>query len=483
MDLLRWPVVGALARRRHARLALQLPLLVLAGALVAHGMLGPQLAPRNLSTVLTWVHYRGLLVVAVLAIGNLFCTGCPMILARDAGRRLFHPGWRWPRHLRNKWPAIVLFVAVLFAYEQFDLWSLPRATAWLIVAYFAAAVAVDTLFAGATFCKYVCPIGQFNFIASTMSPAELRVRDIGTCQSCRTADCIKGRRAARPMVSPLVVVRTPAEGTKSVATMEVPRARDVVLRRGCELGLFLPAKVGNLDCTLCLDCVHACPHDNIALASRLPGAELSIPERRSGIGRLARRGDFAALAVVFTFGALLNAFAMTGAGTRQPVALLVLAVLGVLPAAMLGGAAYTSRLLTGVREPLRELAARFAWGLVPLGLGIWVAHYGFHFLTGVLTFVPVVQSAAIDLTGRAVAGEPLWTWVGMPPGAVLPLQAGSILLGALGSLGTTQRIATEGRVSGWRAMLPWSVVIIVLAVASLWVMMQPMDMRGVEMPG
>ena len=120
MDLLRWPVVGALARRRHARLALQLPLLVLAGALVAHGMLGPQLAPRNLSTVLTWVHYRGLLVVAVLAIGNLFCTGCPMILARDAGRRLFHPGWRWPRHLRNKWPAIVLFVAVAAGRDSFD---------------------------------------------------------------------------------------------------------------------------------------------------------------------------------------------------------------------------------------------------------------------------------------------------------------------------------------------------------------------------
>jgi polyferredoxin len=32
-------------------------------------------------------------------------------------------------------------------------------------------------------------------------------------------------------------------------------------------------KVGNLDCTMCLDCVHACPHDNIALVTRIPGAE------------------------------------------------------------------------------------------------------------------------------------------------------------------------------------------------------------------
>ena len=71
-------------------------------------------------------------------------------------------------------------------------------------------------------------------------------------------------------------------------------------------------KVGNLDCTMCLDCVHACPHDNIALVTRTPGAELLERGRRSGIGRLPQRADLAALAVVFTFAALVSAFAMTG---------------------------------------------------------------------------------------------------------------------------------------------------------------------------
>ena len=46
---------------------------------------------------------------------------------------------------------------------------------------------------GASFCKYFCPIGQFNFVASTCSPFELRIRDAATCQSCRTVDCIKGK--------------------------------------------------------------------------------------------------------------------------------------------------------------------------------------------------------------------------------------------------------------------------------------------------
>ena len=82
------------------------------------------------------------------------------------------------------------------------------------------------------------------------------------------------------------------------------------LQRGCELALFQPRKVGNMDCTFCLDCVHACPHDNVGILSRLPASELMVDPMRSGIGYFSRRKDMAALALVFTFGALLNAFGM-----------------------------------------------------------------------------------------------------------------------------------------------------------------------------
>src|SRR3954454_21239654 len=90
-DLLRLPLVGRFLRWRHARLALQLPLLALAVVLILHGLFGPDLAPKNLATLLTWVHYRGLLVVVLLAAGNFFCLGCPLLLARDLTRRFFRP--------------------------------------------------------------------------------------------------------------------------------------------------------------------------------------------------------------------------------------------------------------------------------------------------------------------------------------------------------------------------------------------------------
>ena len=468
-DVLRWPLAGRLLRWRHLRTAAQTTLLVVALIVIVHGLAGPQLAPTNLSTVLTWIHYRGLLIGVLLAAGNVFCGACPMVLVRDLGRRLHRPVRRWPRRLARKWLAIVLFAAVLFAYELFDLWSLPAATAWLVIGYFGAALLVDVVFTGAAFCKYVCPVGQFNFVASTLSPLEVGVRDPAVCHTCRTVDCIKGRRA--------------------------PEGSRVVLQRGCELGLFLPLKAGNLDCTFCLDCVQACPHDNAAIRFRAPGEELAYDGRRSSVGRLSRRPDLAVLALLFTFGALLNAFAMIGpvywaedsiahaigAGSEAPVlGLIFLTALVLVPLAFCGAAAsLTRRLVPACGLGIRDLAMRYAYAFVPLGVGIWLAHYGFHFVTGAGTIVPVTQSAVIDAAGRALLGEPDWRWLGLRPGAVYPLQFGAVLLGGFGSLLLAHRISARDHGDrAWRAALPWLLLIAGLTVLALWILAQPMEMRG-----
>ena len=494
MDLLRLPFGDVLTHRR-TRLAMQLAVLAIAVLLVIHGLFGPRLAPRNLATVVTWVHYRGLLVLLIVAVGNLFCSACPMILVRDAGRRLIHHAVPWPQKLRNKWPALLLFTGVLFTYELFDLWSLPQATALLILGYFAAALAVDVVFAGASFCKYVCPVGQFNFVAAMLSPTELQVRDQGVCRACRTVECIKGRREASPVTVPAAVaiplVRAPHPPD--------PQPQSRVLQRGCELALFLPGKIGNLDCTLCFDCVRACPHDNIGLHARLPGDELSDPRTRAGIGRLPARVDLAALTAVFTFGALINAAAMTAPAasmlatigatlhvTSTTTQLAVLFALGlvVLPLAGIAGASWLTSQVMNRQLGTRALALRYVYALVPLGFATWVAHYGFHALTGALTVIPVAQSAVIDLSGRAMLGEPLWTLTGMAPGTVFPLQLGVVVLGGAGALGVVWRLSARLQPSrAVPASLPWSVLVLLLTFVAAWVFSQPMDMRGMEMPG
>ena len=473
-DVLRWPLVGSFLRWRYARTSLQFVLLLVAAVLILHGLFGPQVAPANLATVLSWVQYRGWLILALLVAGNFFCTACPFVLVRDQGRRLTAPSRKWPRWLRVKWIGIALFIGVLFAYELFDLWALPRATAWLVLGYFAAALAIDLRFTGATFCKYLCPIGQFSFVASTLSPLELQVRQPETCRTCRTVDCIKGRRD------------------------EAVPSR--VLRRGCELALFLPAKVGNLDCTFCMDCVQACPHDNIAVATRVPGLELVDPRRRSGIGWLPRRRDVAALVILFVFGGLINALGMTaparameqglanllGAQSESSVlAALFAIVLIAIPILLLGIAGMLTASLTrrGLSSSL-DVVTRYSYALVPLGFGVWLAHYGFHLLTGVLTLIPVTQSAVLDLFGWPALGTPLWQLTGMRPGLVFPIEVAVIVMGAGGSLVLayliSERDHLERRVM---ATIPWAAVTIAITVAALWITSQPMDMRAVAFPG
>jgi hypothetical protein len=479
VDLLRVPLLGSFLRWRHSRTVLQLPLLLLAVIMILHGLLGPSLAPKNLATLLTWVHYRGALVLVLLVAGNFFCMACPFMLVRDLARRFFKPVRQWPQVLRNKWLAVALFVLVLFAYELFSLWGSPWWTAWLILAYFLGAVVVDCLFQHAPFCKYVCPIGQFNFVASTMSPLEVKVRDLHVCAGCHTKDCIKGRQAEPAGDAP--------------GRLSLP-----VVQRGCELALFQPLKVGNMDCTFCLDCVYACPHDNVGIVSRLPGSELWPDPDRSGVGRFSGRKDLAALAVVFTFGALLNAFGMVspvyalqawlaellGVTHRGPIlGLLFGFALVVEPVVLLGLAAWWTRRGTGVRQGLLPLATRYAYALVPLGFGVWVAHYCFHFLTGVLTVVPVAQNAVAEL-GWPVLGEPRWSLSGMREGSVFILEMGILGLGLLGSLIVAFRIARqECPAHPGKAFAPWAVLSVLLWLSAVWLLSQPMEMRGTFLGG
>jgi polyferredoxin len=477
MDLLRQPLIASFLASRRARMCVQLSVLAAAVVIVLHGLFGPQIGPRNLATVVTSIHWRGLLIVGLVLAANLFCFSCPMMLTRDAARRVITPRLRWPRFLRGRWLALGLLAFTFFAYELWDLWDRPQATAWVILGYFGVALAVDLTFKGASFCKYVCPVGQFNFTASTLSPTEVQIRSADTCRTCRTFECIRGSGIGE---------RGSGFGERGSGIGERGSGA-----RGCELGLFLPAKVGNLNCTMCFDCVRACPHDNIGLVTRMPGTEWLASRRRSGIGRITDRPDLAVVSLVFTSAALFTAFAMTTPGvaveqwlgratgmTNETAlfAVLFLAAVLLVPLALV---TLIGRLTRTTHGTLRT-AIPFVHAMVPLGVGVWLAHYGFHLLTGALTIVPVTQSAAIDAAGVAMLGEPMWGWVGLKSGTVLPLQVGVVLLAAAGSLGLIAATASrELPERPTRAAIPWLVVVALVSVVAIWIFMQPMDMRGI----
>ena len=457
-DLLRMPMLGSILRYRHFRRCVQTAMLLLAAAVAADGFLGPQVAPMNLAGVLPWTHWCGLAVIALLLAGNLFCMACPFTLPRDLARKVAPPRYRWPRRLRSKWIAAMLLAGYLWGYEAFAFWDSPRITAWIILGYFITAFAVDSVFKGASFCKYVCPIGQFHFVHSLVSPLQVKVREPAVCGACVTHDCIRGNDR----------------------------------QRGCELQLFQPKKLGNFDCTFCLDCVQACPQQNVGILHASPGASLRDDRHGSGIGRLNRRPDVAALALILVFGAFVSAAGMTGAGVMwmhqwharlgftsmvPVVTVLYAGGLLIVPGMLATACGWVSRRWAEAGSTWKDLTCSFTLALVPVGFSMWLAHFSNHLIAGWCALIPVVarRLSRISSGGNPQAWIPDW----LPSLELLFLDLG-LLLTLYTAWCVARRVAKSDR-RAVAAMAPWAVVAAGLYAAGVWVVFQPMQMRGTMM--
>jgi hypothetical protein len=379
-------------------------------------------------------------------------------LPRELARRFGRARLRWPHWLRVKWIGVALMVAFFFGYERFAWWNSPASTAWLLLAYTGTAFLVDGLFRGASFCKYVCPIGQFNFVGALLSPTTLRVRSNSTCGTCATRDCIRGNAQ----------------------------------QRGCELELYLPEKRSNADCTLCMDCVKACPHDNIGILPRTMARDAIAAAPTSSLGYLSRRTDIAVAALVVVLAAFANAAAMiapgaeflsaagrrlpwlaTGAGSFTGVVIGTLLAVGIVWLASLSFRGGDSR---------RVAFCRSALALVPLGIGMWAAHLLFHLLMGVPALLPLAQQAARDF-GLRWLGAPHWTAGDVLRGnGLLQLQLLFLDGGLLLSLYLIWR--TAGKLRILRRLLtvaPLVLLTVGLYGFGFWLLLQPMQMRGMMM--
>jgi ferredoxin len=467
LDLLSLPLIGSILRWPHFRRAAQTSMFLLALIIIIDGFFGPQMGPMNLAGVLPWTHWRGLSVIALLALGNVFCMACPITFVSDLGRRLLPTRWAshysWPRRLRSKWIALTLLLIFFWSYEAFDLWDSPRWTAWMIVGYFVAALMVDGLFKGASFCKYVCPIGQYQFIQSLISPVEVRVRTLDVCRTCTTHDCLRGNEN----------------------------------QRGCELQLFQPQKTSNMDCTFCLDCVHACPHQNVSLLASLPGSQLVRIEGRKRSLRWFRRVDGAVLIFLLVFAAFVNAGSMVksvqaweqtlqtrfGLASMQPILLLLyLLTLVVMPALLVGACVWLARVFSRRYIRWREFVSTFAQAFVPLGFSMWLVHFSYHLLTGAQAAVPVIQRAGTNV-GLTIFGKPEWSLSSALLGLEwLPsLQLLLLGLGLLFTLYVGWRLACSFRLRFARTLgllAPWAVLALALYSTGIWIIFQPMQMRG-----
>jgi len=204
------------------------------------------------------------------------------------------------------------------------------------------------------------------------------------------------------------------------------------------------------------------------------------------------------MALVLTFAAFANAAAMIAPVTAgeayfgarlnlpsaAPVAgaMLLLIMLGAPALAYhLAGLASRGAIRARAIAP-REVSRRLALSLVPIGLAMWTAHFLFHLSTGLGSAIPVIQRAACA-AGIGLLGMPRWDTMlpALGPQHLLALQLLLLDGGVLISLYVAWRIARQYAPplgSALRLTAPWAIVALILYLAGVWIMLQPMQMRG-----
>ena len=195
---------------------------------------------------------------------------------------------------------------------------------------------------------------------------------------------------------------------------------------------------------------------------------------------------------MLVFAAFANAAGMTGPVVQwqdwlssllgQTQALLAVTIfyvvaMLVLPLVLVTAVAALSKRWSAHPGSTTELACRFIYMLVPMGAAMWLTHYSFHLLTSAGTAIAATQRFLLD-RGVTFLGEPAWSSCCAAPPAdwLIRLEIVLLDLGLLLSLYTGYRIARDRH--GLKAIIPWAGLVLLLFAVGIWIVLQPMEMRG-----
>jgi polyferredoxin len=457
VDFLRVKWIRRLVNKSWFPLFMQAPWLILFLFLTFAGLVGATFT--NIAPVFTWTIWWGLLVFVVLFMGKAFCMVCPwdafagivergsLFAKRLPTRTLNLP---WPKWAQNIYPATLLFIGLTWLELGFGVTRNAGATAVLGLVMLVLVVGSAVIFDRRAFCRFGCLIGRISGLYAMFAPIELRARKETVCRSCTTRDCVSGNAHA---------VACP--------TFENPQT----LSR-------------NTYCTLCTECVRACPHNNISLQLRPFGTDLN--------NETEFRKDESYLAIVLLALTSFHGLTMTPTwydytdwlqallpvGYKTAFSILMAACIAA-PIGLFWLIAWLSNRLTHVRLGTAPVFRAFAFPLIPIALFYHVAHNVMHFFREAQYLVPRLSDPmgwGWDLFGTAkqtygplLSLDTIWV-------TQLVLVLVGHVFGVLVSERVARRLYASKRDSRW-AQLPMLATMILFSLYSLWLIHQPMEMR------
>lgn len=362
LDLLKLlPGLRWLVTRRWFQFAVVLPNLLVLFFFILAGLFGTPIGNRNIVVTVVWILWWFLLITVMVPLGGrVWCTMCPIPAAGEwfSRRRLIAVrrsaessrslasgslNRRWPHRHTGMWIQNLLFLSLCTV--STILVTRPALTAVVLLTMVVAAAVIHAVFRRRTFCRYLCPLNSWMSVYSMASVTEVRALDTSQCARCKDHSCLLGSTRAW----------------------------------GCPW-LINPSKLErNNNCGLCMECVKACPNENLTISARPPFSDTSIS-----------RLDEAFLALIMI--ALVIAYTVTLLGpwglprswsnvtevgnwsgfTVHSIVVWATA-LGVLPAVWYGLARLARRLGDARSVTTREIFVRYSFMLVPVGLFAWMA--------------------------------------------------------------------------------------------------------------
>ncbi len=432
------PLIGVFIRSRWYPGIFQWAAMVVFSIIVYELVAGTVNPSRNFGTSMTWVLWWPAIPIIFLVLGRFWCAVCPFGKISDIVRKLVGSERPMPKFLKKYgiWLIDIFFIMITWSDHIWGIVESPRGSGYLLLLLTTMVIATSVFFERRTFCKTLCFLGGLAGNYSRSGMLQLR----GTpeiCKTCKTQSCYKGNDKA-----------------EGCPMFEFPRTMD-----------------NSADCNLCGNCVKTCPNNSIRISPRKPTAELW------GIKKPKAEHAFLAaviMGIVFVqnitmleiWESILNGISRVTQTTNYNVNFTVAFIISmILPIAMLWGTAKLTARKETV-EKVKENFVRFGYAIIPLDLAGHLAHNLFH----AFTEGKAIWFNSINLFGYQVTGDLSLA----STGTVQILQYLVVVLGAIGSAYTVYRI---GNKASWKRLLPYYVLMIVLAIMNIYLFSLPMMHR------
>ncbi|CAL8972659.1 MAG: 4Fe-4S binding protein [Propionibacteriaceae bacterium] len=444
-NLMRISLIARILRSRWYPGILQVPVAAVFGLVAFQLLAGPAAAQRNAGTALMWVLWWPILPITFVLVGRLWCAVCPFGAISDVVQKLVGVNRPVPRFLKlyGLWIIDAQFLAITWSDHVWGIVESPWGSGVLLLLLTTGVIISGALFQRRTFCRYLCFLGGLCSNYSRGSVVELRA-DQDICRTCKAkAACFNGT-ATQP---------------------------------GCPLFNFPRTMDSSANCTLCANCIKACPNDAIQVRARKPLSELWFldkPKIEESFLAMAIMGIVLIqnLTMLSIWQDILGWIEKTTGITSYPLIFTVAFVVAV--SVPVGLMALASKVASrGNLENTVTNFARFGYALIPLDIAAHLAHNLFHLLAeGGVVFSTVASLFGFDSAQMPTALASSST--------ILILQLIILALGVAGSAYTIRRITNRryGSVARRRATTtPYLVLLGVLTVMNVYLFLMPMAHR------